>query len=155
MSEKKEIKICKIGSPTMVTERKVYPIYVDSGEKIDGEPVGSITLKVVETKVDIQEYINSFADDCGVENVLRKFARTGDASLFAVHQPIENVDATKMPEKSAEELFADLPADLRKDMTFEQFVKSLTQEQLQAYIDGLVADSIAAQTKKEEVSNNE
>lgn len=140
------------GSTTMVTSRKVYPIYVDSGEKIDGEPVGSLKLKVVNETVDIKEYINSFAGEVGVANVLRKFAKTGDMSLFAQNQVIENVDATKLPEQSAEELFKSLPEDLRKDMTYEQFVKTLTGEQLKAYIDGMVADSIAEANKpKEEV----
>lgn len=145
--QKKQERDISAGSKTMVINRKVYPIYVDSGEKIDGDAVGTLKLKVVNEEVDIREYVNSFADECGVENVLKKFARTGDASLFAQHQVIENVDATKIPDGNAEELFNSLPDDLKKNMSYEEFVKTLTGEQLKAYIDGMVAQAIAAQNQ--------
>lgn len=154
--KKKPIRIDDSKTSLLVTERKIVPLYVDSGEEIDGEKVGTIKLKVIETKIDGQAYINSFADECGVKNVMRRFAMTGDPSLFAQHQVIENVDATELPQKSQEELYALLPDELKKGRTFEEFVKTCTADELKAYTEGVIsAYQVEEQSKKTEVTENE
>jgi len=154
--KQKPIRIDDTKTSLMVTERKIVPIYVDSGEVIDGEKVGSIKLKVIETKIDGQAYINSFADECGVKNVMRRFAMTGDPSLFAQHQVIENVDATELPKMTQEELYALLPDELKKGRTFEEFVKTCTADELKAYTEGVIsAYKVEEEPKKMEVTENE
>lgn len=119
----------------------------------DGSEDYVLEMKVIEDKEDIKELINSQADNVGLEAMLEKFNRTGDPSVLP--QPVQAtddiVDFTKLPQDNAEYFeyihglaaaYENLPIELRKDMTAEEFVKQVTQKQ--------VDDFIASKTVKEE-----
>lgn len=112
-----------------------------------------LQLKVIDDKEDIAQLINSQADGVGLDAMLEKFSRTGDPSVLP--QPVqatdEVMDFTKLPQDNAEYFeyihglaaaFEKLPIELRQDMTAEEFVKQVTQKQ--------VDDFIASKTVKEE-----
>lgn len=134
---------------------QVLPVYVDSGEEIDGKKIGIIEPQVISDRVDIQKYINSFAKDCGVENILKRFKATGDLSLFRQQPVIDGVDATSIPKRSVEEIYKDVPAELKGQKTAEQFLKSLTNEQLIQFAETLAAKAAAAKEASTEVKVNE
>lgn len=83
--------------PSMFTPQKVKPIERDFGNCniVTRKVIDAVTMtgekdtdfvlkkKVVETsKVDLDEYVNSFAEDVGILNVFRKVAATGDTTLI-------------------------------------------------------------------------
>lgn len=105
-----------------------------------------ITEKIKESKRKIQDVLDSQADDVGLDNVLRKFALTGDPSVLPapVEMSDEILDLTTFPEDSADYMdyvqnlnkaYYSLPEDLRKDMNPQEFVNSMTPEKLKNYID--------------------
>lgn len=144
-----------LGSTIYIMNKKVLPVYVDSGEKVDGENIGIVQGKITYDKIDISKYINSFASQCGVENVIRMFNKTGDLSLFRQNQVIENVDATKIPDKSLDELYKDIPEELKGDKDVVSFIKTLSKEQLVALAKSMKAKAQEEAAKAKEVHANE
>lgn len=72
-------------------------------------------------------------DECGLKNVLKKFMKTGDLGLFNQRPVLTNIDVTNLPDRSPEEIYKDLPKELTGDKTYEEFLNSLTVEQLEAF----------------------
>lgn len=113
-----------------------------------------IEKQVVETeKLNTFDYIQSFKDDVGIENILKKFALTEDPELLnqvkRASAPIMDdgkeavQDYTNLPSSEEEAIrmavaakaaFADLPADLVKNRSFAEFAENFTQDELIAYI---------------------
>lgn len=104
-----------------------------------------LSMKVVENKEDIKLLINSQADGVGLQAMIDKFEKTGDPSVLP--QPItatdQIVDFTKLPQDNAEYFeyihglaakFEDLPIELRKDMTLTDFIKNITNKQVEDYL---------------------
>lgn len=109
-----------------------------------------IDLVVKETKRDVFETINSQADDVGLDNALRKFAMTGDPSVLPqeVKATDDILDLTALPQDDAEYFeyihglaakFYALPADLRKDLTMQEFIEGVMAGKIDvnAYVAGL------------------
>lgn len=117
------------------------------------------------SRLDANDYVQSFADDVGIENILKKIALTGDVSLLnqrqrSIGQVDENgyevlQDYTGIPGdvleaaaivKSGRDVFSSLPADLVKGRSFAEFVETATQDEIQAYM----LASLEAQKKASE-----
>lgn len=114
---------------------------------------------------DIQEYINSFADEVGIQNILKKLSISGDKSLLNQTgrealcpdgglEPIQ--DYSNVPKNKTEAFnavvkgvnaFDELPDDVKGKMSMEQFVKFFGQDEFDAYINKVVA---AMQPKEED-----
>ena len=96
-----------------------------------------------------EDYINQFADDVGILNILKKVAKTGDTSLLKQAEPGFGVDLTNMPDnwvdaaalkEKAMASYNKLPEALRKDMSVEDFMAlsmDAVGEKIDAYIAGL------------------
>lgn len=98
----------------------------------EGEDDYKVTKKVVEySRVNRDKYIQSFSDEVGIKNILKKVALGGvDVEQFKA-KPGE-VDLTKFPNgvTEAEQLLAhrqeiwdSLPDDLKAKMTYKEFVE--------------------------------
>ena len=108
---------------------------------------------VITSEIDTQEYIESFVDDVGIENILKKFALTHDPELLnQVSTPTVPIDedgkqviqdytglpdteeaALKMAVRAKEE-FGNLPPELVGNRSFAEFAENFTQDELIAYI---------------------
>lgn len=105
-----------------------------------------------------QDYINSFADDVGVLNVLKKCALSNDESLIKQRPDGVYMDATGFP-KTKEDVFNTvqkgvnafdkLPDDIKKKMSMEQFVNSFGQEQFDELINAKVQEILAKKEVKQ------
>ena len=116
-----------------------------------------LEVKVIDNLEDIRQVIESQAEGVGLQAMLDKFNRTGDPSVLP--QPVnptdEVMDFTKLPQDNAEYFeyihglaaaYENLPIELRKDMTAEEFVKQVTQKQ----VDDFVASKTVKEEKKDE-----
>lgn len=130
---------------------------VDKAEIVNsktGEYVIKQDVKIT-SSIDTQEYIQSFADDVGIENILKKFDLVKDPELLnQVTRPTVPIaedgkevvqDYTGLPANEEEALklavqardeFNSLPEDLVKGRSFSEFAESCTKEELLAYIQG-------------------
>lgn len=101
---------------------------------------------------DLKEYIASFADEVGIQNILKKLAISGDRTLLNQTgrealcpdgglEPVQ--DYTTVPKSKTEAFnavvngvaaFDNLPDDLKGKMSMEQFAQLVGQEELDAYI---------------------
>ena len=116
-----------------------------------------LEMRIIDDKEDIYQLINSQASGVGLQAMLEKFERTGDLSVLP--QPVQAtddiVDFTQLPQDNAEYFeyihslankFKSLPVELRGDMTVEDFVKNITQKQ----VDDYVASLMPKEDKKDE-----
>lgn len=117
--------------------------------KGDGSDKTNYVIKrsqIEASRISRQDYIDSFADEVGVINVLRKVAKTGDTSL--VNQigevPVGNQDLTNMPTtpggaylyaKSLEDQYHNLTPELKGNMTLEEFMNKATNQYIDSYIE--------------------
>lgn len=115
-------------------------------------------FKVVDTeKEDRQAYIDSFADDCGVLNVLKKYSLTGDATLLqqreAIYADISDIPADELNvakvQAAADNSLGKLNQLLGTNYSAEEFAKLSTEE-----LAKLISDKATVQEKKEEVKEN-
>lgn len=112
-------------------------------------------FKVVDgEKEDRQAYIDSFESECGVRNILKKYALTGDASLLSAKQgfyadlselPVDELNPAKLESQAGVSL-EKLNAVLGTSYTAEE-LSSMSSEELAALIKGKVE---AATPKVEE-----
>lgn len=147
MSEVKENKKLKNSwsDPTDddIVEQLIIKKAVPIGE--DGEV--TVVEDVIESKrYNRQEFINSFRDDVGVINILKKVnaGLLNPATLacsFDTDLPIRDVsdiptdisDAMNLVDQ-AHKLYAILPAELKAGMDFNTFCQSFDQKKFDAYI---------------------
>ena len=139
--------------PIGITEWDKY--YIKRQIKFVPKPVSDgsedyvLEMKVIDDLEDIAESINSAADGVGLDAMLYKFDQTGDPSVLP--QPVkatdEIVDFTKLPQDNAEyfeyihslaDKFKNIPVELRGDMTVEDFVRNITQKQVDDYMASLM-----------------
>ena len=120
------------------------------------KPIGSMVPSVVEEKIPIKQLVQSHANEVGVANIIRRILQTGDMSLLNQREA-QYVDTTKLPKSigqvqekaiALESIYASIPADLKKDMTLEQFVTTMTNEKIKAYYDKQL--KVVTANKKEE-----
>lgn len=144
---------------------KTGEVYVSSIEKFvhetEGREAGSMIIQnkdfawsdevrdfiVVDgDKEDRQAYIDSFADECGVYNVLKKYAITGDASVLNRKEgfygdisdlPVDELNPAMMQQRAQSSLDA-LNQALGTDYTAEQ-LSGLSSEQLAELLAGIIA----------------
>ena len=114
------------------------------------------------SKEDRQAYIDSFKDDCGVYNVLKKYAITGDVSLLNRVQgfygdisdlPVDELNPDKVAQKAGAAV-ASLAEKLGVDITSEQLA-SMSVEQINALIEKAVAARVAKTEVKAESKEGE
>lgn len=108
-------------------------------------------LKVVDGDVEDREaYIQSFADECGVYNVLKKYSQTGDMSLLNQGQgfygdisdiPADELDPAKVAAEASKAL-GGLNKLLGSELTAEQLA-SLSSEQISELINKAIAAQVA------------
>lgn len=99
-------------------------------------------LKVVETeKEDREAYIQSFASECGVYNVLKKYSKTGDISLLQQGSAIY-ADLSKLPEDNLDPEGAKAAAQVALASLNEKLGLDLTLEQLQGMSDAQIAEVV-------------
>lgn len=145
--------------------RKVY-VFVPYSEQVGDDPE-NVVIKykpVLKEEYDINEYVASFADDVGIQNILKKMSISGDKSLLnQTHrealcpdgglEPIQ--DYSNVPTSKTEAFnavaagvaaFDTLPDDLKGKMSMAQFVQLFGQEEFDNYVKTLVASN----TPKEE-----
>lgn len=109
------------------------------------KPIGSMIPEVVENKKDIKILVNSHAEEVGVVNILNRIIKTGDMSLLKAREA-QYIDTTELPQSlgevqakaiALESIYANIPEDLKKDMSLDQFVKTMTDERIKSYYEGL------------------
>lgn len=120
----------------------------------------------VTSKVNRKEYIQSFKDEVGLENILRKVEMTGDVALLDQTHRVPGaiaddgkevlVDYTKVPSSPEEAakiieqgraVFSNIPDDLKANRSFVDFVEGCTDAEVKAYLQAVL--------KKSEVDKNE
>lgn len=124
--------------------------------KSDDTAFDVITDIQINDIVPLQDYINQFAEDVGILNVLKKVVKTGDVGLINQCEP-GYFDLTNMPEDflearkmydAAMSAYDKLPDDLKNGLSAEQFA-NLTSDNLQKSLDDYIAK--VTQPVKEEV----
>lgn len=103
-----------------------------------------------------QDFINSFRDDVGIENVLKKVQLTGDATLLNQRPrqnlpvdetgkeivqdftPIDSVDGLASVGDKARMIWKNLPAALKAGRTYEEFVQTITPSEIDAFVKSMM-----------------
>ena len=133
-----------------------------------------INKEVVESsRINRQDYIDSYRDDVGILNIIEKVRLSGDVTLLnqtgrvgfagtekdALGRPVEDVadftnyqvdkiEALNAYKKGRESL-SDLPTDLKANNSFESIAK-MSDDEINKYIEKKVASILAAQKKEGE-----
>lgn len=113
--------------------------------------------KVVEiSRVDRQEYIESFADDVGILNIMKKVALTGDTSLLNQRsrvpgevdedglEKVNDITGLNDPEairtdlSKADKMLNMLPEDLRNALA------CMSDDELKAFVEGKISEAKAS-----------
>lgn len=136
------------------TIREVWNLVPKAEKVVDADGVQQDVVRFVPVKVqeiDIQKYIDSFADEVGIQNILKKVAMTGDKSYLnqtgreplveSGQEPVQ--DYTGVPESKTAAFNAvaegvraydALPAEIKGKMSFAQFAEGFGQADFDAYI---------------------
>lgn len=150
----------------MIVERK--RIYSSSGDKFEPiyEPVlnedGTIDL-VVTGERDLQEYIQSFAEDCTLENILRRY-ELGDQTALSKAQGFY-ADTTEMPKTfrdvldsviKGQSMFDQLPLEVKQKFNndFNQWFVDIGSEDWCAAMGLEKVPESVPEVKKEEGAGN-
>lgn len=148
---RKVVKTQKILAEPDIVEYERYDELVKSNPD---DPADFISVEKVREKsrTNRQEYIQSFADDVGIKNILRKLALSGDTSLLnqIERQPLPCEDGNKemvqditiLQEENgaanlgdiSQQLYRALPPELVKGRSFANFCDTITQAEIDAYI---------------------
>lgn len=106
--------------------------------------------------IPIAEFIHSFSDDIGIQNILQKVAMTGDKSYLNQTgrtplnkdgglEPVQDFSNVPMSKTDAFNAVAEgvraydaLPAEVKEKMSFAQFAEGFGQEQFNAYIQKII-----------------
>lgn len=117
---------------------------------------------------DIQEYIASFSDDVGIQNILKKLAISGDTSILNQTgrdplcpngglEPIQ--DYSNVPTSKAEAFnfvekgvaaYDALPEEIKGKMSLTQFVNEFGQAQFDAFVEK-IKNQYSTNNKESEV----
>lgn len=137
-------------------------------EAVDGNEE-NIVIKfkpVLKNEYDLKDYIESFADEVGIQNILRKLSLSGDKSILNQTgrealcpdgglEPVQ--DYSNVPKSKTEAFnavaagvaaFDNLPDDLKGKMSMAQFAELVGQEELDKYIAGIVAKNMPKEEDK-------
>lgn len=98
-------------------------------------------------KTNIDKFINSFADDAGIMNTLKKVAEGDNSGLVnRIHRDTTRDPASLADIPSTNDAFEAIDKELRGDLSKEDFIKSLSEEKIKAYIEKKVSEKLKAQT---------
>lgn len=116
-------------------------------------------LKIVDAeKEDRDAFIQSFASECGIYNVLKKYSKTGDVSLLSQKQgfygdiselPVDDLDP-EAAKKAAAQALSGLNQSLGTQLSAEQ-LSSMSAEELNA----LIANAVQAAAAKSNEAKKE
>lgn len=139
-----------------IIKYKQIDVCIKTGE---GEEDYVLQKKVVPySKENRKEVIESYRNDVGILNILKKVALTGDNTLLDQRHNAIGIDCTNLPANYMEAFealenglvsFKDLPDDIKNKMSVDEFVKNYKQEDFDAYIQAKVNAAIEAQKKIE------
>lgn len=140
-----------------IVEHLIIKKGVPIGE--DNEEVSVVEEYIETKKYKRQEYINSFRDEVGIVNMLKKvnagLLNPGVlAANFDLHDENNVIDISNVPEDigdamsmvdNAHKLYSSLPIELTKNMSFNDFCQKFDQKAFDRYIE--------SKTTKEEVKD--
>lgn len=142
----------------------VDTLIIDTYETDEEGNVKPITKQIEIGRKNRKAYIESFADDCGLDNILKKIgqgaiaedkysilnsAKIGQVSDLRGLQDINNLGDIEALARKAEISWKNLDPQLKKNMSFQEFVLSFKNDDLVAYI----KDKKEAATPKAEGGN--
>lgn len=143
--------------PTICPNEDIVEYTVIDKVKKTGE--GDTDFVVVPTVVETArynrtDYINSFRDDVGILNILKKVQLSGDATLLnqRIAQGEGLVDISNMPDNFTDAMnVLDKAQDTAKASGISvENAGVMTQADFEAYIDKIVAEKLAATQEKKE-----
>lgn len=149
--------------PIEFEKERLDVVLIPKAQEVDADNAILVYEPVIKGKTNINDLIASYADDVGIQNILRKVALSGDTSLFnqTGRKPLGNggpepvQDYTDAPQSKTDafnqvvkgvQAFDELPADLKGKMSMAQFAELVGQEEFENYIAGIIAKN----TPKEE-----
>lgn len=132
-------------------DRQIILEFVQTGTDEKGKAIGSVKPVVHETLQNIDELINSHADEVGVINMIKLYARTGNEQLFNQKTALPAGDYSTIPEESAAEIYANLPEELKNGLSMEEFFKQFGPQIWNSFLESLNKPV----EKKDEVKENE
>lgn len=147
MSEVKKPKIVDTSDHT--DDYVVEHLIVKKGVPIGDDGEVSVVEEYIESrKYNRQEFINSFRDEVGIINLLKKCnaGLLNPGVLAANFDPDESkvIDISNVPDDigdalamvdNAHKLYATLPDDLKAGMDFNTFCRTFDQDKFNAYIE--------------------
>lgn len=120
-----------------------------------------IEKKYVEyERIPIEEYINSFASKVGLKNELKGIISKQQMDDFiSTHKAQPGfVDLTALPDtvfgmeqmsKRLNEIWNDIPSDLKGTMTKEEFLKEMNSDKLKAYVMNEISKNTSSKDDEE------
>lgn len=145
----------EVGFDKYYIDLELKEVFKKTGVDSNGDEIGIAEIKVIESKRDIKEFINSQNDDVGIEAYLRKLAIQGielgntkvnDDIIDLTHAPTDLIEAAAIGD-NAKKLFNSLDPALTQGKSYQDFMTSLSNEILKAYIDKKTAESVTAKTE--------
>lgn len=141
-----------------IRKQKLTKAAIDEKGNVDPDDFLVEEVIVEDERVNRDDYINSFREDVGIANILKKVALSGDVSLLnQVQRPIltpdENgfepiQDATILQEgetkiaQVGEEMratYSALPDELKKGRSIEKFLGEVDQKEIEAFAKAYIA----------------
>lgn len=120
-------------------EYEIHQEKKSTGDGIDDFEVIDVEEEV---KTNIVEFINSFEDQVGIDNILKRVALSGDTSLlnekealYADLTPYEDTAEAFKKAQALNELYDSIDPELRNGAGIKEFIENLTEEKIQAYLD--------------------
>lgn len=155
----KEIKICSAFAPveippeqtnTPVSEEDIIDtLIVDTYDVDDEGNVKPITKQIVTGKRNRKDYIESFSDEVGLKNILEKIGqgaiaedkysilntqKIGTVTDLTGFQQVNNMGDIQALADKAKVTFANLDSELKKGMSFAEFVSKFNNQDLVDYV---------------------
>lgn len=141
--------------PIEYEKERLDVVLIPKAESLDEESDIVVYKPVVKGKTNIDDMIKSYADDVGIQNILKKIAISGDTSLLnqTGRKPLgtggleEVQDYSHVPTSKTEAFnqvvagvnaFDELPADLKGKLSMAQFAQLVGQEEFDNYIKGII-----------------
>lgn len=136
----------KKGFDKYYIDRSVKETFVKTGVDESGDELGVVKLKVIDKKIDIDEFLQSQADSVGVESYIRALGVQGvdindcstviDEKINDFSQCPDTLADTLMLGDKAREAFSNLDPELKGNhTTLEGFLSSLDPETLKKFYD--------------------
>lgn len=135
---------------TPVSEEDIIETLIVDTYETDAEGnIKPVTKQIVTGKKNRKDYIESFADECGLPNILEKIAQgaiaedkysilkgqePGDVQDLTAFQDIQNMGDIQALADKAAVTFANLDPDLKKGMSFAEFCSKFNNQDLVDYV---------------------